>query len=186
MPKRRGGIGQLLFEVVAAAGFIFAIVGSFILMVLGRGIYNLITQYITIPQQLMWILHVWQYGRYVVAIGVMFLFFLLLCRIIPNCVMKFRDALPGALFTLLVWIVCTMLFTFYVNNISHYDVLYGSISAIMVLLLWMYMTGIIVYLGFELNYILMKQNGRNFVCKGRPWYIRRLSPLAEKLKKWKG
>ena len=182
MPPRRGGIGQLVFEVLAAAGFILAIICSFILMVLGRGISNLVTKYIVIPQQLMWIMDLWSYGRYILAIGVMFLFFLLLCYILPNCIMKFRDALPGAIFTLIVWIGCTALFTFYVNNINNYDVLYGSISAIMVLLLWMYMTGIIVYLGFELNYILMKQRGRDFICKGKPWYVRMLSRFAVNIK----
>ena len=89
--------------------------------------------------------------------------------------MKIRDALPGAVFTLLVWIVCTMIFTFYINNISRYDALYGSLSAIMVLMLWMYMTGIILFLGFELNFILMKRRHRNFICKGKPWYIRLMS-----------
>ena len=172
MPQQRGGLGQLLFEVLAAAGFIVAIVCSFVLMVLGRGISAIVNKYIEIPQQLMWIMNGWTYGRYLFAIAVVFFFVLLLYYLTPNCKMRLRDALPGAIFALLMWMVCTMLFTFYVNNISRYDVLYGSISAIMVLLLWMYMTGIIVYLGFELNFILMQQHGHHFICKGKPWYMR--------------
>ena len=175
IPNRRGGIGQLLLEVLTAAGFIFAIVCSFILLILGRSINALITKYIDIPQQLMWLMDLWQYGRYIIAIGLMFLFLLLLCYLAPNCIMKIRDALPGAVFTLIVWVICTMVFTFYINNISRYDALYGSLSAIMVLMLWMYMTGIILFLGFELNFILMKRRHRNFVCKGKPWYIRLIS-----------
>ena len=175
IPNRRGGIGQLLFEILTAAGFIFAIVCSFILLILGRSINALITKYIDIPQQLMWLMDLWHYGRYIIPIGLMFLFLLLLCYLAPNCIMKIRDELPGAVFTLLVWIVCTMIFTFYINNISRYDALYGSLSAIMVLMLWMYMTGIILFLGFELNFILMKRRHRNFICKGKPWYIRLMS-----------
>lgn len=177
IPNRRGGIGQLLFEILTAGGFIFAIVCSFILLILGRTINAFITKYISIPQQLMWIMNLWQYGRYIIPIGLMFLLLLLLCYLAPNCIMKIRDALPGAVFTLLVWIAFTMVFTFYIDNISRYSALYGSLSAIMVLMLWMYMTGIILFLGFELNFILMQRKHRNFICKGKPWYVRLLSRL---------
>lgn len=179
IPNRRGGIGQLLFEIFSAAGFVFAIVCSFVLVILGRALYALVSHFVQIPQQLLWL---WTYGRYIVAIGLMFLFLLLLCYLAPNCIMRFRDAVPGAVFTLLVWIVCTMIFTFYINNISRYDALYGSISAIMVLMLWMYMTGIILFLGFELNYILMKHKHRNFICKGKPWYIRLATRAIKKIR----
>lgn len=183
IPNRRGGIGQLLFEIISAAGFIFAIVCSFVLMILGRSIYALVTRFVEVPAQLLWL---WEYGRYVIAIGLMFLFLLLLCYLAPNCIMRIRDALPGAIFTLLLWIVFTMVFTFYINNISQYDALYGSISAIMVLMLWMYMTGIILFLGFELNFILMKRKHRNFVCKGRAWYVRLSSRVVQRIKERKG
>ncbi|HBI63995.1 MAG TPA: hypothetical protein DDX51_02600 [Clostridiales bacterium] len=172
IPNRRGGIGQLIFEILTAGGFVFAIVCSFVLLVLGRLINALFTQFLEIPQQLMWVMELWHHGRYIIAIGLMFLFLLLLCYLAPNCIMRFRDALPGAIFTLLMWIGGTMLFTFYINHINQYDALYGSISAIMVLMLWLYMTGIILFLGFELNLILMKKKHRNFIVKGKPWYIR--------------
>ena len=169
IPNRRGGIGQLIFEVLTAAGFIFSIVFSFVLVILGHTLYNIANRYIEIPYQLQWL---WRYGRFLIAIGLMFLFLLLLCYLAPNCIMRLRDALPGALFTLLAWFICTIFFTFYINNISQYDALYGSLSAIMILMLWMYMTGIILFLGFELNLILMKRRHRNFICKGDPWYAR--------------
>lgn len=180
IPNRRGGIGQLLFGIFFAAGFIFAIVCSFVLIILGRSIYALVSRFIVIPAQL---LILWDYGRYILPIGLMFLFLLFLCYLAPNCIMRLRDALPGAVFTLLVWIGFTMVFTFYINNINKYDALYGSISAVMVLMLWMYMTGIIVFLGFELNFILMKRNHCNFICKGKPWYIRLASHAISNIKK---
>lgn len=179
IPNRRGGIGQLIFEVLTAAGFIFAIVFSFVLVILGHTLYNIIGKYVEIPFQLQWL---WRYGRFLIAIGLMFLFLLLLCYLAPNCIMRLRDALPGALFTLLAWFICTILFTFYISNISQYDALYGSISAIMILMLWMYMTGIILFLGFELNLILMKRKHRNFICKGRPWYVRLASKRSRRRK----
>lgn len=182
IPNRRGGIGQLIFEVLTAAGFIVAIVFSFVLVILGRTIYNFVGKYIEIPHQLQWL---WQYGRFLIAVGLMFLVLLLLCYLAPNCIMRLRDALPGALFTLLAWFICTIFFTFYISNISQYDALYGSISAIMVLMLWMYMIGIILFLGFELNLILMKRKHRNFICKGKPWYARLAANRSRQKKKRK-
>lgn len=171
IPNRRGGIGQLIFEVLTAAGLIFAIVFTFILWILGRSIRIFVLRYlhISLPEQLTWL---WGWGRFLIAIGLMFLFILILCYLCPNCIMKLKDALPGALFTLVAWIICTVIFSFYITNISQYDALYGSISAIMILMLWLYLTGIVLILGFELNFILMKRKRKNFICKRKPWYAR--------------
>ena len=110
IPNRRGGIGQLIFEVLTAAGLIFAIVFTFILWIFGRSIRLLVLKYLSIslPEQLTWL---WGWGRFLIAIGLMFLFILILCYLCPNCIMKLRDALPGALFTLVAWIICTVIFT---------------------------------------------------------------------------
>lgn len=179
IPNRRGGIGQLIFEVICAAGLIFAIVFTFVLWILGRNIRQFVSQYlhVQIPSQLQWL---WSSGRFIIAIGFMFLLVLILCYLCPNCIMKLRDALPGAIFTVLSWIVCTVLFSFYITHISQYDALYGSISAIMVLMLWMYLAGIILILGFDLNLILMKRSHKNFICKGKPWYVRAISNHTRK------
>ncbi len=171
IPNRRGGIGQLIFEVLTAAGLIFAIVFTFILWILGRSIRVLVLRYlhVSLPEQLTWL---WGWGRFLIAIGLMFLFILILCYLCPNCIMKLKEALPGALFTLMAWIICTVIFSFYITNISQYDALYGSISAIMILMLWLYLTGIVLILGFELNFILMKRKRKNFICKQKPWYAK--------------
>ncbi len=171
IPNRRGGIGQLIFEVLTAAGLIFAIVFTFILWILGRSIRVLVLRYlhISLPEQMTWL---WGWGRFLIAIGLMFLFILILCYLCPNCIMKLKEALPGALFTLMAWIICTVIFSFYITNISQYDALYGSISAIMILMLWLYLTGIVLILGFELNFILMKRKRKNFICKQKPWYAK--------------
>ena len=42
----------------------------------------------------------------------------------------------------------------------------------MILMLWLYLTGIVLILGFELNLILMKCKHKDFVCKQKPWYVK--------------
>lgn len=179
LPNRRGGIGQLLFEVFIAFSFVVVLYVAAILLILGRTISEFIKRYVELPGA---VVMFWESGRFFIAFGLIFLFILILGYLSPNCVMRLRDALPGTIFTIATWLVCTMVFTFYVNYINQYDLIYGSISAIMVLLLWMYMTSVIIYLGFEFNYIMMKRRHCNFVCKGQPWYSRLISRHLQRQK----
>lgn len=57
----------------------------------------------------------------------------------------------GSIATTVLWIITSILFSFYVSNFSQYNATYGSIGAIMILLLWFYFTALAVLLGAELN-----------------------------------
>ena len=62
--------------------------------------------------------------------------------------------LPGALFASIVWIVGTAAFGLYVSNFANYSKTYGSIGGIIVLMLWLYITGFIIIVGAEINAII--------------------------------
>lgn len=80
----------------------------------------------------------------------------LLFMFVPNHKVKFREAIPGALFSLLAWMVVSAIFSFYVSTMGNYSVLYGSLGAIIVLMLWFYIIGIIFVMGGELNALLFE------------------------------
>lgn len=65
-----------------------------------------------------------------------------------------RRVLPGALAALVSWLVFSAGFSFYVENIANYSVLYGALGGVVVLLLWLYATGMVLVLGAELNHAL--------------------------------
>ncbi len=67
----------------------------------------------------------------------------------------------GALFTTLLIILTTFLFGIYINNFSSYNELYGSIGALLVLMVYIWLNSNILLLGFELNASLIKLK-RNF------------------------
>ncbi len=161
-PDARGGVRQFLFEIATAAGLVSAIVLSFGLNMLGRTITRLMTSLLTMPR---WVVVLWDNGRMLIVLGFVSLFMLVLCYWTPNCKMRWRDVFPGALFIVGAWIICTAIFSFYFNNFANYDVIYGSIGAIMVLLVWLFMTGVIILLGFIVNYITMKRRRRDFIYK---------------------
>jgi membrane protein len=69
----------------------------------------------------------------------------------PNRKQAFRNVTPGATLATLLWLAATLVFGWYVRNISSYNVLYGSVGAGLALLVWMYVLAVIVLLGCEFN-----------------------------------
>ena len=64
---------------------------------------------------------------------------------------SWRRILPGATVATFLWFPATMLFGWYVTHYATYNVVYGSLSAAIALLVWLYIVSVIVLLGAELN-----------------------------------
>ena len=62
-----------------------------------------------------------------------------------------REVLPGVGSSLAAWMLLSMAFSYYVENVAQYARLYGSIATIVVVLLWLYMSGQVLILGAELS-----------------------------------
>ncbi|HWC27067.1 MAG TPA: YihY/virulence factor BrkB family protein, partial [Solirubrobacteraceae bacterium] len=58
---------------------------------------------------------------------------------------------PGSVLAVGLWIAASLAFTFYVNNLSNYNDVYGTIGGVLVFLLWLWLTNIAILLGAELN-----------------------------------
>ena len=65
--------------------------------------------------------------------------------------------LPGVGSSLAAWLVLSMAFSYYVEHVGQYSVLYGSIATVIVVLLWLYMSGQVLILGAELSAALAHQ-----------------------------
>ena len=89
--------------------------------------------------------------RYVVALGATVLVTGLMYYTGPNRPMKFRSVWPGAILATVLWLLATSVFALYVRHIANYNVLYGSIGAVIALLVWMYLLAVISLLGCEYN-----------------------------------
>ena len=88
-------------------------------------------------------------------ICIVFAFLMLFNRIVPNLHLGFREVWPGALFSLVAWVLVSWCFSFYVDNMARYSVLYGSLAAIIVLMLWLYIVSMILLMGPQLNHTLV-------------------------------
>lgn len=90
--------------------------------------------------------------RLVLALTVLIVCFMFLYTFIPKKKQKMRNQLPGALFTTAGWILSSYAFSIYFNNFSNFPYMYGSLTAVVLLMLWLYMCICIVFFGAEINY----------------------------------
>ena len=68
--------------------------------------------------------------------------------------MRGWNALPGSLSALLGWFILTRCFAFYVDHMARYSWLYGSIGAVIVLMIWLDLSAVTLIMGAAFNYIL--------------------------------
>jgi membrane protein len=95
---------------------------------------------------------VWNIAKWPVMLLVVILMFAVLFHAAPNVKLPgFKWVTPGALFALVLWIVASVLFAFYVANFGSYDKTYGTLGGVVALLVWMWITNIALLLGMELN-----------------------------------
>jgi YihY family inner membrane protein len=80
--------------------------------------------------------------------------FFLIYKIIPNKEVHFISALQAAIFTGLLWELAKHLFTWYVVHLARYSIFYGSLSTLIVLVLWVYYSSTILVVGGEFAYFL--------------------------------
>jgi len=88
----------------------------------------------------------WPIAFVVIAILIKVLYTLAPDRKIPS---KYVDR--GAIFTTIGWIIATAIYSYYATNVANYDLIYGSLSSIMVLLIWVYVMSYILVLGIAIN-----------------------------------
>jgi membrane protein len=95
---------------------------------------------------------VWNIAKWPVLIGIVSLMFAILYYAAPNVKHpKFRWVSPGGVVAVILWIVASAAFAFYVASFSSYNETYGAIGGVIVFLTWLWITNIAVLFGAELN-----------------------------------
>ena len=83
----------------------------------------------------------------------------------PENYLTVRQALPGAVFFAVGWIIATKLFQFYVARYDRYNPTYLALASIIVLLTWMYLTCLLLLLGGKLNAIIRRERQKMRVAQ---------------------
>ena len=98
-----------------------------------------------------WVVVLGRALRDIAAFGSIMLAAALLYYLGPNRPMRFRSVMPGAIFASVLWLVATQIFGWYVRYLANYNVLYGSIAAVIALVVWMYVLAVVTLVGCEFN-----------------------------------
>jgi len=95
---------------------------------------------------------IWNIAKWPVLLVVVIVMFSVLFYSAPNVkVPGGRWVSPGAILAVVVWIVASVLFAFYVANFGSYNKTYGTLGGMVALLVWMWITNISLLLGMQLN-----------------------------------
>ena len=127
-------IGSAFLVIILLLGSIFAnLVGK---MVGLEGLATLSPQFSIILSILLFALIYWQF---------------------PNRKVQFKDAMFGAVFTGITWEIAKFLFTFYITRMVDYSRVFGSLSTLVVIFLWVYYSAYIFLFGAELSYVYARR-----------------------------
>ena len=99
----------------------------------------------------------WRLAQWPVIFGFVLLAFDLLYHFAPHRPReRWQWLRPGTLIAIVLWLAASLALKFFVANFAQYNVAYGSLGAVIVLLLWFYLTGIAILAGAEINAHLEK------------------------------
>lgn len=106
--------------------------------------------------------NLWPYIRFLVPLSGVVLVLTVLYNIIPHRGFPRRYTLVGAIFAISLWIVMAIGISYYTSNFGRYSLIYGSLGAVMIMLLFLYWSGIIIVLGGELTHILAMRSIQDY------------------------
>ncbi len=147
------------FQKKLIAMFMLILVLSLIVVALvipniGDSVLDFIRKFIYIPAINRYILLLF---KSIILIATYFIVLSLIYFILPNKKLRYKGIMPGTIFASVGLALISYFFQIFVREFSKYSLVYGSISAIIVVLIWLYLCAIILILGGEFNAILYEK-----------------------------
>lgn len=149
---------SVIFTLLLITLFVIALV----LPVFGEQIGTFLFSYFGYEQGF---LNVWSSIRWTIPPVMIFVVFMLLYWIAPNRKLYLKSVIPGAIFATLGWILVSLGFSLYVSSFANYSATYGSIGGIIVLMMWLYFSGIILMVGGQINAVMQERKEKSAMKK---------------------
>jgi len=141
----------MLLSVLYTVGSAVLLLACAMLMVLGPQVMGWLADLVGLRDV---VVVLWAWLRWPVVIFLMMLLVAVLYYVTPDVEQKFRFITPGSVLAVVVWVAASLAFGIYVQNFADYNATYGSIGAIIVLLLYFYISAAVLLLGAELNAVI--------------------------------
>jgi len=100
----------------------------------------------------------WNWLTPVLSIAMVMAAVIILYKWAPHTNLTMRSVIPGAVLFLVVWLVFSVGFAFYISNFGSYNRVYGSLAAVIILLIWMYWSNLFLLVGAELNSVIARRH----------------------------
>jgi membrane protein len=148
----RGFVKKKLHDVGWTALLLVLIVITFVLIFLGGSVASDLLGTIGLGDTAA---DAWLIARWPAALVIAMLVYAIVYFAAPNVeVPRFQFITPGAVIGVVAWIVASAGFFFYVSNFSSYSATYGAFAAAVILLVWLWLTNVVLLLGAELNAVI--------------------------------
>jgi membrane protein len=131
--------------------FILLVIGAFSLIVLGGVMESWLESQFGFGGA---ILTLFSVLRWVIIVLALMLGFAMIYRYAPNVEQKFRFLTAGAVLGVVLLIAASLGFAFYVSNFGDYAATYGSLGAMIILMMWLYIAGLVILVGSEINVLI--------------------------------
>lgn len=149
--ERYSGFFGFLFSVFFSLLFLAAVYLSVILIVTGKWFLDFLDRHLMFIN----VSDAWSWARFFLLFLLLYVILALLYRVTAPREKGVR-ILPGALFGAMALVTVSLLFSMFIGTSISYPLVYGSLASIIVMMFWLYVCGIVVFMGNALNVALEK------------------------------
>jgi membrane protein len=148
----RGFVRRKVNDLLWTLAVLVLVLITFVLVFLGGGLASDVLGLLGLGETAA---DIWRFVRWPAALVSALLVYAVVYFAAPNVeIRRFRWITPGALFGVVTWIVASALFFVYVSEFSSYSATYGAFAAVVILLVWLWLTNVVLLFGAELNAVI--------------------------------
>lgn len=152
--ENRSYFKSRLISIFLTVAMIIVISIALLLPVFGKAIGIYVSSFLGLSDRF---LALWNAFRWVSSFVILIIVLACLYIMAPNKSVNVKEALIGATFATVGWQLVSLAFSYYVNSIGNFSATYGSLGGVIVLMIWFYLSGMIIILGGEINAMLKKR-----------------------------
>lgn len=147
----RDWLTMRLLAVVYTLFFLLMLILALGFLVFGNSIYQAVFNFLPLAADKVEIIS--RGIKWLLGFGVLVLFFEIIYIAVPDRKSSVFEELPGSLVSAVGWVGFSYLYSFYIENFSNYANVYGSLTAVVLLMLWLYFCMYIMLFGAEVNVV---------------------------------
>ncbi|SER57718.1 membrane protein [Gracilibacillus ureilyticus] len=141
-------------SIILTIAMVFVILIAFALPVFGRMIGEYIFSFVGLSDDF---ISLWETLRWVISSVIFFIVLTALYLLAPSKRVKFKHVVIGAVFSTICWQLTSLAFSYYVSSIGNYSATYGSLGGVIILMLWFYLSAMVIIAGGEINALYEKK-----------------------------